>query len=507
MQEEHTVNNQETIEQLLQKGKQFDDLLNVKAEEAQDSLEHIEQLAKKIKEIKNNATLQNVDTFNADIVGIRKEIDNFKQNFSNNFINQSTTTDSEKSFSTINAELNKWKTQILDKIGTKLDDLWDSNNEKFKQETRWWINFFSSKPTQSELEEQRNQLLSQSVLADGTGVKSVTKINSICDIIKNKQVEIETSLTALEQFYKNKKQQEEEKKRQEEEKKRQEEEKKKQAEENSKANITSQQGNERWPINSRRKNIDTIEHQEIDKIAEWLQNEQNATRITEEDIIDQCREFGVDNCDDFKSAFLQDIELEKMQEFIQNEQNVPLEKEKCAKLFERYGITTFEEFREKLNQGAQEIAETIDGNGADKIRDKLHNKAQHISDYVDYMNNLASNQGKPLIQKANINVLQAKANQLKQKLGEQNIFIKFLMLFGYDPDGLVTAYHIAKNRLKEAQWDERNNMLTTSSNNNITNNNAMYSKPYFGNGMLVNNNNTAQFGQQSIQQSNTGLGY
>ena len=196
-----------------------------------------------------------------------------------------------------------------------------------------------------------------------------------------------------------------------------------------------------------------------------------------------------------------------MQEFIQNEQNVPLEKEKCAKLFERYGITTFEEFREKLNQGAQEIAETIDGNGADKIRDKLHNKAQHISDYVDYMNDLASNQGKPLIQKANINVLQAKANQLKQKLGEQNIFIKFLMLFGYDPDGLVTAYHIAKNRLKEAQWDERNNMLTTSSNNNITNNNAMYSKHYFGNGMLVNNNNTAQFGQQSIQQSNTGLGY
>ena len=196
MQEEHTGNNQETIEQLLPKGKQFATLLHSKSEEIENSLEHIEQLEKKIKEIKNNATLQNIDTFNADIVGIRKEIDNFKQNF-NNFLNQSTTSDGKKSFKTIETELKEWQTQLSDKIQTKLDDLWDSNNGKFKQETRWWINFFSSKPTQSELEEQKNKLLSQSVLVDGTGVKSVTKINSICDIIKNKQVEIETSLTAL----------------------------------------------------------------------------------------------------------------------------------------------------------------------------------------------------------------------------------------------------------------------------------------------------------------------
>ena len=80
------------------------------------------------------------------------------------------------------------------------------------------------------------------------------------------------------------------------------------------------------------------------------------------------------------------------------------------------------------------------------------------------------------------------------------------MLFGYDPDGLMTAYHIAKERLKEAKWDERNNLLNNSGNNFI-NNNSEYSKMYSGNKNVANNNNIALFGQQSIQQSNTGLGY
>ena len=60
----------------------------------------------------------------------------------------------------------------------------------------------------------------------------------------------------------------------------------------------------------------TIED-EIVKISYWLKNEQQATRVNYEDIIKYCREFGVNNCDDFKTAFLQQVELAKMQEFIE----------------------------------------------------------------------------------------------------------------------------------------------------------------------------------------------
>ena len=492
-------NTPETIQESLLEGQEkFGALLAKKYEKVKQDSESIEQLERKITEIKNIATLQNIDTFNADIVELSEKINNFKQDFDNNFINQNTAIDNNtKSFKTIEDEVKEWKTTLSNKIKTELDNLWDDKNEKFKKETRWWINFFSSKPTEGELEQQKNELISQSIILKNIGFNEITKINYACEEIKQKQSKIETLLTELKQLHEYKEKKDEEQRRQDEEKRREQEKGKEK---------NQQQGNNNLRINLQKPHMDTIAPQEINKIVEWLQTEQNATNFTKKNVIDQCRKFGVNNCDDFKIAFSQEIELEKMQEFVKNDKNTILSKKQCKQMMQELNVQTFEEFREKLNKGAQEIAETIDSNRANEIRDKLHNKAQNISDYVDYMNNLVDSQDKPLIKKVDINLLQAKAERLKKKLGEQNIFIKFLMLFGYDPDGLVTAYHMAKNRLKEAKFDERNNMLANTSNN-IANNNATYSKPYFGNEMATNNNNTALFSQQSVQQTNTGLKY
>ena len=77
------------------------------------------------------------------------------------------------------------------------------------------------------------------------------------------------------------------------------------------------------------------------------------------------------------------------------------------------------------------------------------------------------------------------------------------MFFGYDPDGLVTAYNIAKNRLKEAKKRERDNILTNS-NSNVLINNDMYNDMYSGNINAVNNR-ASSFGSQSLQQANNNI--
>ena len=489
-----------TIQSLLSEGQhKFNGLLKNKYNEAINNLETIERLKMKIQKIQEAATLENIDKLN--IIELEKEYDNFKQEF-DAFANQNTATDDiKKSFKTIKTEIIEWRTSLTDKIGADLNEIWDANNGKFKQDTRWWFSFWSSKPTQSELEQQKNTLIGQYTVANSFGSDAINSIDVLCNTIEANIAEVEALFFKLKGLHEDSL-----RKKQEEKKRKQEEETQKQEKESELANINKQQGYEKMQTNSRKSYIGSIDTQELGKIAEWLRTEQGATYITEEDIVEQCREFGVDDFDGFKIAFSRELELEKMQEFLKNEQNASLEKEECAKLFQRYGVKTFEEFREKLNQGAEEIAETIGGERANEIRDKLHNEARNISDYVDCMNDLANNQGKPLIKKVDINLLQARADSLKKKLEEKNIFIQFLMLFGYDPDGLVTAYHIAKDRLKEAKWDERNNLLNNSGNNFI-NNNPEYSKMYSGNKNVVNNNNIALFGQQSIQQSNTGLGY
>lgn len=495
MQEEQSKIKSETIQGLLSEGRdKFTPLLTQKSTDVQNSLAEFFKIANRIQDIKDNATLENIDGYNNDIIELEMAFNKCKQEFNNLYYQNDESNDKEKkSFDQINAEINEWRKILADKIKTELDDIWDEANQKFKKETRWFFNPFSSKPTQNELEQQKNMLIAQSSIVQFFGKDEIINITTCCSDINRKESQIEALLTSLKQLSK----MSTEKKQ---------EEAKRLAEEKSVASIKLNQGKETVQQHIQKNTVSTIEKQEINKIANWLQTEQNATYITKEDIIEQCRDFGVDNYDDFKIAFLQEIELEKMQNFIKNDRNIMLSKEECKELFKHYDIKTFSEFREKLNQGAEEIAETIGGERANEIRDKLHNEARNISDYVDCMNDLANNQGKPLIKKVDINLLQARADSLKKKMEEKNIFIQFLMLFGYDPDGLMTAYHIAKERLKEAKWDERNNLLNNSGNNFI-NNNSEYSKMYSGNKNVANNNNIALFGQQSIQQSNTGLGY
>ncbi|MBQ7552065.1 MAG: hypothetical protein IJT15_01275 [Rickettsiales bacterium] len=495
MQEEQSKIKSETIQGLLLEGQdKFTTLLRQKSTDVQKSLDDFFNVANRIQYIKDNATLENIDGYNNDIIALEMEFNKYKQEF-NNLCHQNdkTKNNEKKPFDQINAEINEWRKILADKIKTELDDIWDEANQKFKKETRWFFNPFSSKPTQNELEQQKNMLIAQSSVVQFFGQDEIINIMTCCSDINRKESQIEALLTSLKQLSK----MSTEKKH---------EEAKRSAEEKNVASLKLNQGKKTAQQHIQKNTVSIIEQQEINKIANWLQTEQNATYITKEDIIEQCHDFGVDNYDDFKIAFLQEIELEKMQNFIKNDRNIMLSKEECKELFKHYGIKTFSEFREQLNQGMQKIAETIGGDGINEVCNKLYNEAQNISDYVDCMNSLSDNQDKPLIKKVDVNLLQAKADRLKKTLGEKNIFIQFLMLFGYDPDGLVTAYHIAKDRLKEAKWDERNNLLNNSGNNFI-NNNSEYSKMYSGNKNVVNNNNVALFGRQSIRPLNNNLGY
>ena len=89
-------------------------------------------------------------------------------------------------------------------------------------------------------------------------------------------------------------------------------------------------------------------------------------------------------------------------------------------------------------------------------------------------------------------------DSIKKDLDNKNIFIKFLMLFGYDPDGLVTAYNVAKEKLKQAKKETRQNILNNTGNDVRMGN-------FFGNGQQYNTYNTllsdntqSTYGQQSM---------
>ena len=437
-------------------------------------LDEISATVKRIQIIHDKKNITDED--DNDITKLENEYKQKKQEFNELYYQNGNKDDKIKTFQTIKHEIDEMKETLSNKIKTEMDSIWDDKEKKFKKETKYWWNFLSSKPTQSDLEKQKSSLLAKGNAIDNLDKTDMNNIAWLHSCITNQQVKFEQLLADL-NSYKEQKKQEEERRRQEEEKKKQEEEEKKK-----------------------------IPPHEIKKIITWLKTTSDAKSANEESVIKMCRKFGVNNYDDFKIAMSKDTDIEKMQAFFKNDRDIVLSKEQCIELLERYDMKTFEEFREKLSQGAQEIVDTIDDNGANKIRDKLQNEAQNISDYVNYMNSLANNQQGPLIKKVNIDLLQAQADSLKKKLGEKNIFIKFLMLFGYDPGGLVTAYHIAKNKLKEAKWKERNNLLNNSENNFI-NNNSECSKMYSGNKSVTNNNNIALFGQQSIQQVNNSLGY
>ena len=496
IQEAKDENTSKTTNALFSDGQveNFKDLLKQKVEEIDKNFNNIDNLYDKIKSIESRAKLfENInDTDFKEMSALESEYNKYKQDF-NNLYNQNDNKDGKKSFKTIEAELDKWKETLSDKIKTEMDSIWDDEKKEFKKETSWWLtSWFTKKPTKGELEGQKNALLGKSIVVKNCGVSEINQVKAFCNDIKERQNEFEASLSFLKRLH------EEQQKHDKEEKKKLEHERQKLEEEKKKLEHDRQKQEEEKK---------TISPYEINKIIQWLKTEQHADKpIFEKDVINKCREFGVNNFNDFKTALLQDIDLERMQEFVKDKLNIVPSKEECVAILRNHKVKTFAELFEKLNQGAEEIVETIGGERANEIRDKLHNEARNISDYVDCMNDLANNQDKPLIKKVDVNLLQAKADSLKKTLGEKNIFIQFLMLFGYDPDGLVTAYHIAKDRLKEAKWNERSNLLNNSGNNFI-NNNSEYSKMYSGNKNVANNNNIALFGQQSLQQSNTYLGY
>ena len=474
------VNNKDasgSMDSLVKNGvKNYEKLLKNNLEASAKFCDKIQTLESQIVRKMNDPALGNINGLNDAIIEFEKEFTEYKQAF-NNVCNQT-----EKTVK----EIKEWKTSLLSEIAANIDEIWDDDNKKFKKDTRWKYNpfsIFSSKPTEDDLKEQKAKLFRQRAIVEGCCAERFVDIEILGNKFDDVAEKIDILLIKLKQSLAEKQKQEEEKKKQE---------------EKNKESSHLQQGNKNIQRKETKNKIDVIAPQEVDKIANWLITEQKAENFTTQDVINQCRDFGVNNFDDFKMSFLTGIELEKMQNFLKNDQNVSLSTEECAKLFQRYGVNTFAEFHNKLQQGMQEVAETIGGDGAHKICNKVYNEARNINDYVNAMNSLADNQNDPLIKKTDINLLQSKVDKMKETLKEKNIFIQILMLFGYDPDGLVTAYHMAKNRLKEAKMDERNNILFNSKNN-IKNNNNTYSRPYFGNTTVANNNNIASFGPQNIQ--------
>ena len=450
----------------------------------------IEAVESKVKQLQEQAKDANQE-LTSEINDIEEECNNYKQNI--------------ERVLNIKSQLEDWKKNVSNKINDEINDIWDEGNKKFRKDTRWWFQFWSDKPKVSELEQKKNTLITQKNNIDTLCDGDLSKIVFISEEMKKKYNVIESSLKKI---------------KDELEKKNAEHQNEKEGhnktgeglvvdgegqQTNEDENIFFNENKNEKLLEKQKKSsdINKISEDEIVKISYWLKNEQQATRVNYEDIIKYCREFGVNNCDDFKTAFLQQVELAKMQEFIENEKNITLSLEDCKKLMQKLGIDSVEELREKMNNGAQEMAETIYGANNNNIGDKLRNDANNIADYVDCVNQLADNNEEPLIKKNDINALQMQVNDLKATKDGKNIFIQILMFFGYDPDGLVTAYNIAKNRLKEAKKRERDNILTNS-NSNVLINNDMYNDMYSGNINAVNNR-ASSFGSQSLQQANNNI--
>lgn len=401
---------------------------------------------------------------------------------------------------------------LIDKKKKEISDIWDEEQQKPRQETRWKYNIFSkifsNKPTEDEIKEKvdliNKEIDKLNFTTDIIDEDSVKKIGAVVQVSMQKTLdELARIQTLCEQNIVNKRKKDEQQE-QAMQKKRQENEKKQQILSNSKSN------NNRGKANKKNKSIN-IPEEDVEKSIKWLKNNGGNKDVTKDKVIKWFNKLSVNNFEDFRVAVLKryknekiEKEIRKIQEFVKQDKNKNISREQCIRWMKEWNFKSLGELKDMLNHDAQEIAETINPEKADEIKLKLNQDNASINDYVNTMNKLIDDEDTKLIKPTTIQELQMNFDRIKQEKENQNLFIKFLMFFGYDPDGLLTAYHIAKNRLKEAkrQFRRGDNALSQTLNSRQIIDNGLSNQMYAGNNNTYLNNKQSLYGQQSLQQIN-----
>ena len=456
-------------------------ILAEKRKQVDESLKKISDLEKQLQHLQDVLRHDKTD-LSTSINAFDNEYNKFIESFTElreGKSNNGADNDKQKSIEAIKQEFTGLRTEALNEISEKLETL-------SKTPTKWFFQFWSDKPTTAELEKQQQELNGTKNELENMGASEINEINAICEAIEQKKAQIKQRLDDIKQL--NSKVIE--KKRLEEEKKQQEENRIK-AENEALKSIKS---------DTKTNRNNTITDDEVNKIANWLINDQQATAVKREDIIEQCKIFGVNDFEAFKVAFNEQREIEEMQEMVKNDLNEDLSAKQIKEMMRVLNVRNADELRSKIKNDTQDMITTIGGDGVNETLGKLNDGKKNITDCIDAVNGLATNKDKPLIKKPEngINNLKHMMDSIKKDLDNKNIFIKFLMLFGYDPDGLVTAYNVAKEKLKQAKKETRQNILNNTGNDVRMGN-------FFGNGQQYNTYNTllsdntqSTYGQQSM---------